>query len=231
MRFILALPIVLGLFYSAAMGQDQNADSPVSVLDFKWERVRIAGQKLGGDQVAPAKALTAEDKPFQRAAREQQMRGTENPNDYTLDARSAAIEKNVQESRTTKTSDIDAFRYTANIRNKSGRKIEILYWEVRFKELANPSNIVRRQFLCTAKIKSDDKAELWAVSTLGPSEVISAASLSGSSEKQFDEKVLINRIEYSDGEILQRRDWKMDEMKATIKKATSTWGREVCRAL
>jgi hypothetical protein len=70
------------------------------------------------------------------------------------------------------------------------------------------------------------------VSTLGPSDVISADSLTNSSGRLFDEKVLINRIEYSDGAILHRRDWKMDEVKAGIKKATSTpWGREVCRPL
>ena len=232
MRALFAIPVACVLLVSVADGQDQNNDSTVSVLEFKWERVRIAGQKLGGDQVAPAKALTAEDKPFQRAAREQQMRGTENPNDYTLDARSAAIEKNVQESRTTKTSDIDAFRYAINLRNKSDSKIEIIFWEYRFKELANPSNIVRRQFLCSAKIKSDEKVELWAISTLGPSEVISAASLTDSSKKMFDEKILINRIEYADGAILQRRDWKMKDIESALKKATSTpWGREVCRPL
>ena len=232
MRLFVASPIAFGLLITAAAGQVQNDNSTVSVIDFKWERVRIAGQKLGGDQVAPAKALTAEDKPFQRAAREQQMRGTENPNDYTLDARSAAIEKNVQESRTTKTKDMDAYRYAVNLRNTGRNKIEIIYWEYQFRELANPTNIVRRQFLCSAKIKSDEKLELWAVSTLGPSEVVSAASLIDPSEKLFDEKVLINRIEYADGEILQRRDWKTKDIEAAIKKATSTpWGREVCRAL
>jgi len=232
MRFLATFPIAFGLLVSTALGQDQNNDSTVSIVDFKWERVRLQGQKLGGDAVPPAKALTAEDKPFQRAIREQQMRGTENPNDYTLDARSAAIEKNVQESRTTKTADQNAFRYAVSLRNEGDSKIEIIFWEYRFKELANPANSVRRQFLCAAKFKPKEKLEFWAVSTLGPSDVISAASLTDSSGKLFDEKILINRIEYADGSILQRRDWKMDEIKASLKTATSTpWGREVCRAL
>jgi hypothetical protein len=159
-------------------------------------------------------------------------RGAEDPRDYTIEARSAAIEKNVQSARSGNQPDAAGFLYSLKIKNKSDRKIEVVFWEFRFTELANPSNVVRRQFLCASKMKPGEKLELSGVSTLGPSEVISADSLKDASEKLFDEKIFLNRIEFSDGAILQRRDWKMAEVEAGVKKATSApWGKEVCKML
>ena len=232
MRQYLVFSLALGVLSVSAIAQDQDQDSLVSILDHKWERVRIAGEKFSTGAVPPVRAVIPENKQRQRAARETMPQGAVDPNEYTTDGRSAALEKNVQEARTVKTDDLNGFRYSAHVRNMSDRKIEVVFWEFQFMEIANSSNFVRRQFLCSVKIKPGDKAEVFAYSTLGPSEVISSESLTGNSERLFGEKVLINRIEYSDGAILQRRDWKMKEVEAALKKATSTaWGREVCRAL
>jgi len=213
-------------------GQDQNEDSLVSVMSHKWERVRIAGEKFSTGAVPPVRAVIPENKNRQRSARENMPQGAIDPNEYTVDGRSAALEKNVQEARSVKTGDLNGFRYSADIRNMSDRKVEVVFWEYQFKEIANSANFVRHQFLCPVKLKPGEKVEVFAYSTLGPSEVISSDSLTDNMGKLFNEKVLINRIEYSDGAILQRRDWKIEEVKSGLKKATSTpWGREVCRVL
>ncbi len=217
-------------FVSSCIAQDQ--DSILAVLDFKWTRVHLKGQKIESDASTPVRAVIPENKLRQRQAREQQTMGAIDPNEYTVDGRSAALERNVRESRALKTEDANGFHYSANIKNNSDRKVEIVYWEYRFMEFANPANVVRRQFLCSMRLKPGDKIELLAFSLLGPSEVISAESLTDAAGKLFDEKVLINRIEYADGAILQRREWKMSEVKAGIEKATSTsWGKEICRPL
>jgi len=131
-----------------------------------------------------------------------------------------------------KTDDVNGFRYVANIRNNSDRKVDVLFWEYRFTEFANPKNVIRRQFLCSAKIKPGEKFELSALSILGPSDVISSESLKDPSSKLFDEKIYLNRIEFADGAILQRRDWKMAEVEASVKKAIAApWGKEVCKML
>ena len=81
-------------------------------------------------------------------------------------------------------------------------------------------------------MKPGEKLELSALSTLGPSEVISSESLKDPTLKLFDEKVFLNRIEFADGAILQRRDWKMAEVEASVKKAIAApWGKEACKLL
>ena len=138
----------------------------------------------------------------------------------------------MQEARSVKTADLNGFRYSAHIRNMGDRKIEIVFWEYRFRELANAENFVRRQFLCTVKIKPGEKAEVFANSTLGPSELISAESLTDSSGRLFDEKVIINRIEYSDGSIWQRKDWNLAEVKSTYDRVLrEQWVPGMCKGL
>jgi len=227
------LAIVVFVFSSlSAFAQEAKEDSLVSVIAQRWERIRIAGEKLDNYSVPPVRAVINENKMRQRAARENQPRGSYDPNEATIDGRSAALERSVQDSRSVKTDDVDAFRYSANVKNNSDRKIEVIFWEYRFREFANPANIVRHQFLCSVKMKPGEKFELFANSILAPSEVVSSASLSASSEKLFDEKVFINRIEFADGAILQRREWKMDEVKKGVDKATSSsWGREICKPI
>ena len=118
------------------------------------------------------------------------------------------------------------------MRNDSGKTVEIIYWEYRFTEIANPANVVRRQFLCSVKLKNGASKELPAFSTLGPSEVIDANSLAKSTGKLFDEKVIVNRIEFADGAIVQRNNWKFEDVKKAVERATSTpWNKETCRAL
>lgn len=232
MRRNFVLFVVFCFVISGISAQVQNEDSRVSVIGHKWERIRIAGERISNFDVPPVRSVINENKMRQRTARENQPKGAFDPNEGTIDGRSAALERTVQESRSVKTDDINAFRYAANIRNNGDRKIEIVFWEYGFKEFANPANVVRHQFLCSVKIKPGDKFELFANSILGPSEVISSDSLIDTPGKLFDEKVLVNRIEYADGAILQRREWKISEIKQGLEKATSTpWGREVCRAL
>jgi hypothetical protein len=231
MRGAIVVLVAVIFLIPVAAAQD-NQDSLVTVIDHRWERVRVSGQKIDNYSAAPVRALTANDKYYQRASRENQPKGVTDPNEYTVDGRSAALEKNVQEARSVKTDDVNAFRYVANFRNESDRKVEIIFWEYRFTEFANPKNVIRRQFLCASKMKPGEKLELSAISLFGPSEVISADSLKDPDQKLFDEKILLNRIEFADGAILQRRDWKMAEVKASVEKATSApWGKEVCKML
>jgi hypothetical protein len=107
-----------------------------------------------------------------------------------------------------------------------------VFWEYQFKELSTPTNVVRRQFLCSVNVKPGKERELRAFSVAGPSDVISVESLTDESRNLFEEKVFINRIEYADGSVFQRKDWVYAEMKSRIDRAIRTpWGSEMCRSL
>jgi hypothetical protein len=214
-------------------GPVSGESSSVVVLDFKWDKSRQTIMKPDtAGSTAPVRAVIQDNKIIERNARAQIPAGARDPNEDTIDGRSAAMEKSVQQSRSPKPELLDGFEYRAKILNASKKAIEIVFWEYQFTESSNPATVVRRQFLCAVKIKPDKEKELEAFSLSGPSDVISVGSLSNKSGKLFQEKVLINRVEYADGAIWQRKDWKFAEIKSALARATGTpWGPEMCRGL
>jgi hypothetical protein len=243
-RALSAMLILVGLLacVSSAQAQDKpvldnaldsSEGSSVVVLGFKWDKSRqtIVNPNTAVS-TAPVRAVIQDNKILERNARAQIPAGARDPNEETIDGRSAALEKSVQESRSTKSGSLDGFEYRAKIRNVSKKAIEILFWEYQFTESSNPAAVVRRQFLCAVKVKPDKEKELLAFSLSGPSDVISVGNLSNKSGKLFQEKVLINRVEFADGAIWQRKDWKFAEIKLALARVTGTpWGSEMCRGL
>jgi hypothetical protein len=227
MNRILKILVPIVLLLPACFSQD-----PMPILNSSWERTVLKAQDPQIPPSGPAKALTANDKVFQRQARELRTDILRTQDEPTIDERSAALEKAVQESRTPKSENVVGYSYTASVRNDSEQTVKVVFWEYRFIEIAHPTNVVRRQFLCAVDLKQGKKIDLSVFSLLGPSDTIDAESLAKSTDKLFEEKVQINRIELSDDSILQRNGWKYDDVRAAIKHATSTpWGKEICRAL
>jgi hypothetical protein len=232
MRTLLVLPFLL--FNLAPIQNTASVDevSPVVVLSSKWFKHKQAMEKLDAPDSAPAAAMTTANKNFERNRRGNDPAGVRDPNADTIDGRSAAIDKAVQEARTPKPKPSDGFAYRAKVQNTSAKVVEIIFWEYQFKETANPKTLVRRQFLCGVNIKPDKEKELQAFSLSGPSDVISINSLADKSGNIFEEKVVLNRVEYADGSIWQRKTWNFAEVKSTFARAVATpWGAEMCRNL
>ena len=234
MRTVLLLSLLL-LFVSPGHGQKAAAadeDSVVVVVDFKHLKSRQIIKNLNAQTPVPAQDMVTAKNVSPRNSRPQHQVGAADPSTQTVDARSAALEKNVQDARSPESTTVDGYAYQAKIRNAHTQNIEIVFWEYQFKERSNPANVVRRQFLCSVKIKPGKEREMQAFSVLGPSEVVSVGSLTNKSGNLFEEKVVINRVEYADGSILQRKDWNFAEVKSNIERAIRTpWGTEMCRGL
>jgi hypothetical protein len=202
------------------------------VLGFKWTKGRLTVDQAKSASVAPAEAMIPANRNFERNRRINDPAGVRDPNLDTLDGRRAAMDRNVEESRRPAAKSLDGYTYRMKVQNASSKVIEILFWEYQFKEAANPSVISRRQFLCGVVMKSGKDKEIQAFSLSGPTDVISVNSLADKSKNPFQENVVINRVEYSDGSIWQRKDWNFGEIRLSYSRVLATpWGSEMCRAL
>jgi hypothetical protein len=227
MKIGVVLNTLLCLLFLAPFCFSQD---PLPILKSGWEFSIKKGQQVAAPQTGPAKQMTVDDTVVARTSREFRTDHPENPSDQTPDGRRAVIEKIEQQAKTPQPTDVTGFLYSATVRNDSSKTVKVVYWEYRFAELANRTNVGRRQFLCSVNLKKGGEMELRAFSTLGPTDSITVKSLAKKDEKHFDEKVLINRIEYSDDNILQRGNWKLADHKTAIDAATATpWGKEICR--
>lgn len=233
MRIILLILFSILLTSYGLNAQIVTENSPVEVLGSSWLKSRLKVDNTNNKTNNPADSvMTRNNRNFERNRRINDQPGARDPNEGTIEARSAALEKTVQESRSSKTKVVDGFIYQAKIRNASTRTVEILFWEYQFKERANPANVSSHKFLCNVNIKPGKEYELSVFSTFSPSDLISAGSLDNTSGNLFEETILINRVEYADGTSLQRRDWNYAQIKASLARVLETaWGREMCRKL
>jgi len=67
----------------------------------------------------------------------------------------------------------------------------------------------------------------------GPSEVVNVKTLANNkSDNGFKERVLINRVEYGDGSMWQRKDWSLNEVKASYERVLrEQWSPGMCKSL
>jgi hypothetical protein len=192
-----------------ALGQNPSPDSgsQVNVLSHSWFKAKVSGPQQTPSGSAPAAAMIPQNRNFERNRRANMPPGDRDPNLDTVDGRSAALERTVEESRSAKPSSVEGFEYNVKLQNLSSKTITAIIWEYQFKESLNPSNVTGRQFLCGVGIKPSKAQDFRVLTSQGPSDVVSAASLSQNSKALFQESVVINFIEYSDGSVWQRSGW------------------------
>lgn len=202
------------------------------MLGSEWKFTTQKAPKVEAPTTGPARAMTNDDKNFERNVRAVRTDKQPEPPELSPDGRRATMDRIEQEARTPQPEDVRGFTYSAKLRNDSGKTVKVIFWEFRFTEIARPSNTVRRQFLCSVNLKKGGEVELSAFSTKGPTDAVDVESLAKSKEKLFDEAVQVNRIEFSDDSVLQRGNWKLDDVRDSVNRATATpWGKEICRAL
>lgn len=232
MKTLLLLPLFALLFFSGHHTQTPPDGSQITVLSFKWSKGRQTTDTSGPDKPMAARATTQADKNFDRNARGNDPAGVRDPNADTADTRANALEKSVRDADKPQTNPVNAFTYEAKIHNASKQTVEVVFWEYQFTDPAAPDKVTRRQFLCGVNLKPDKDKDLQAVSLSGPTDAVGAASL-GTSASPFQEKVVINRVEFADGKSWMRKDWNAAEIKTAYQRAMATkWSpNEMCRAL
>jgi hypothetical protein len=174
--------------------------------------------------------MIPQNRNFARNSRINDPQGVRDPNGDTLDGRSAAMEKSVAEARAPKTQPQDGYAYRIKVQNSTTKLVEIVFWEYQFHDPANPDLVARRQFLCGVNIPAGKGKDLEGFSLSGPSDVVNVKTLDSGSG--FKENVFINRVEYSDGSIWQRKAWNLAEVKSSYDRVLrEPWLPGMCKGL
>jgi hypothetical protein len=202
----------------------------VKVVSYKWSRDRQQVEQATPLLNAPVAAVIPQNKNFERNRRANVSPGERDPNLDTIDGRSAALEKSVQSSRAPK--PVEGFAYRAKFQNTSSKELEIIFWEYEFTDAAVTPVVSRRQFLCAGLTKAGKEKEFRGFTLSGPSDVVAVDSLAKKTDSPLKERVVINRLEFTDGTIWQRKGWHFSDVKLSIQRAlTSPWAPDMCKAL
>jgi len=231
MKILFFVPLLCSFFLIPQ--QVSNDASHIDVIAYKWSKVRrtIKMAESPEGMTQPASAMIPQNKNFARNVRINEPPGVRDPNADTLDGRSAQMEKNVQEARSPQTKQLDGIAYRVKVKNSSSNVVEILFWEYQFIDPADNSNLTRHQFLCGLSLGQGKEKELEGFSLASPSSVVTVESLA-KKESSFIEKAIINRVEYANGTIWQRKDWSLKEVKASYERALrEKWEPGMCKGL
>jgi hypothetical protein len=229
MKTLLLLSLLLSLLVPFQGPIVSSDASPLDVGNFKWTRARRNVEAPPVEGNAPAPAMIPQNRNFARNSRINDPQGVRDPNQDTLDGRRAAMDKSVAESRAPKAQPMDGFAYRIKVQNSTSKVIEIVFWEYQFHDPANPGLVARRQFLCGVNIPAGKGKDLEGFSLSGPSDVVNVKTLDSGG---FKENVLINRVEYSDGSIWQRKAWNLAEVKASYARVLrEPWLPGMCKGL
>ena len=225
--FARLLLTTLLVFYASPQNpsaSDQGA--PVVAINARWYRDRQSVEKV----VVPARGPEVPMiEPTRSIGRNQKAEGTapeRDPNSEKPEARSASLDQIAEGAGGSLR--VDGFTYEVKFRNGGTKQSQTIFWEYQFTEAAAPENTSRRRFVCDVKIKPATDRLVQVFSTLGPSTVINVKNLSKGSGKEFNESVVIDRIEFADGSVWQRPDWNSEEAKSTATKRGNRSG--ICRS-
>ncbi len=232
MRNLLLLLLISGSSIVVVPQQNpisSSESSSLEVMEFRWTRRRQPAEKLEPGIPQPSAMVNPATRTYERSTRINQPRGERDPTADTIEARSAEMEKNVQEARGPK--PVDGFAYKVKVKNGSSKVADIVFWEYQFNDPSTPGAPTRRQFLCAVKIDPDKTKDIQAFSLLAPG-ILNAAVGEKSSSNPVQEKAVINRVEYVDGTIWRRKGWNFGEIRQNYLRAVAApWGKEMCRVL
>ena len=221
--------LLLSLVVSFLLPFQTPVNSPMTITSFKWARARRTIQVPEAEGSAPARAMIPQNRNFARNARVNDPNGVRDPNADTIDGRSAAMEKSVAQSRAPQPKPMDGYAYRIKVQNAHTKAVEIVFWEYQFRDPANPDVVARRQFLCGVDIPAGKGKDLEGFSLSGPSDVVDVKTLDSGG---FKEDVVINRVEYSDGTIWQRKAWNLAEVKSSYERVLrEPWLPGTCKGL
>lgn len=197
MRIRLACSILALLLFSALSPCEAQDNSGLTIVEFKWSR----WQKPLDAEIDYGSAPTPARPPMSDEDRKIVERR------YGDLVRSAELRKVERDAAGKDVRPIELYNYKIKVQNEGTKAVKILYWEYQVRETADPGNVTQRQFVCLARVKASERKGLVGISASPPVSVISAKTLASDAPKPFEERAIINRIEFADGSTWQRADW------------------------
>ena len=101
------------------------------------------------------------------------------------------------------------YEYRVQVKNVSPKKIKSILWEYQLTDNSGTTIIAQRPFLCAMTVKAGDIKLLRAGTPAPPNRVVSADDSQEQSQKQ---RVVINRVVYSDKSTWTRDGWEPEKL-------------------
>jgi hypothetical protein len=96
------------------------------------------------------------------------------------------------------------YTYTAKVRNTGAKTVQAIVWTYVFFNLDTQKEVGRHQHTSKEKIRPGKSQNLTGRSASPPVQIIDARKAGSSSSDRIEERIVIQRIEYTDGSVWQQ---------------------------
>lgn len=197
-------PILFLTITASAQSPTKPQDpTDVVVLKFSWEKERVGWER---DPFSPP--IESNDEMRIRVRDEKRIEEAKksgNSGEVNRAERDARADAAINERLRQKKPPRYAFRYKVSIKNTGVKTIKAIDWDYIFLDPTTQAEVGRHQFTSEEKIRPGKNEELDLLILAPPTKTISADALGKEKRSPFDERVVMMRIEYSDGSVWQRQ--------------------------
>lgn len=194
---------VLALFVICAAALPlvaQDTESPLAVVKCGWDKERI--------RPIPSMApLASQDELIQQSRREQQLSAARNANAKSTTSKLETQISNHQEAKVkAQQTELprDGYRYRVKLRNDGVKTITSIDWDYYFLDPASNQELSRHQFTSDETIKPGKSKEVSVLYLKPPVKTVDARSLKKKERESFVGRVIVARLQFSDGSVWQR---------------------------
>jgi hypothetical protein len=177
----------------------QDVGGPLVVIKFSWDKERIRPTP----SMAP---LASQDELIQQSRREQQIATARNAQAKSATSRLESQNTNHQEAKVkAQQTEVprDGYRYKVTIRNDGDKTIKSIDWDYYFVDLLTNQELARHQFTSDETIKPGKSKEISVLYLKPPVKTVDAHSLRKKEGESFAGRVVIARLQFSDGSVWQ----------------------------
>jgi len=183
----------------AAQDAAPDAEGPLAVIKFSWEKERI--------RPIPSMApLASQDELIQQSRREQQIATARNTQQKGTASRLESQNTNHQEAKVkAQQTELprDGYRYKVTLRNNGDKIIKSIDWDYYFVDPASNQELSRHQFTSDETIKPGKSKEVTVLYLKAPVKTVDARSLTKKEKASIAGRVVIARLQFSDGTFWQ----------------------------
>jgi hypothetical protein len=172
----------------------EREDADLQVVKFTWTRFRQNGDLIHGVQ-DPGPPM---NEPISIKPPERKNEPAEIKNRRDMQERRAEMNAAQQNASQSAERRHEQYVLRLEVKNTGTNTIKSMVWE--YQPAAETADYDLRQYVCMMKAKPKESKTFELISPSSPLKVVSA-------DKKGEGKVVINRIEYTDGSVWKRKGW------------------------
>jgi len=187
--------LLLAIVVTAQQVPDQSDPKNLVVVDHTWRKEYVV-PAVDSNPLRPNEDLIRQTRAEKAVIRQR---------DYELPNQTTEIPMPLPAGRPVPPAAREIYVYKITVKNSGAKRIKAVDWEFQFLNPETQEVMGTKQIISKVKLAPGKTQVIKAHRPEPPTHIVSAGQLDKKLQDQFKEKVIIHRIEYTDGTVWRRQ--------------------------